>query len=278
MILETIDSPVPYIGVTIDGAAASGTTIRLWREWSGQRAVVRGTDGMVVLGADYVDDWEAPIGVPVTYRAEILAGPALAAADSATVTLTSASGWLSDPLDPTAGVPVSCDHDPSGRTSLTSQALSRWEWGEAGSVAHVLGDPIPVGLGPGASGPQGVPLSIFTETVEATTALHGLLSSQAGQYLIRALPHWWPLPALGYWRISRAMMPLNAFLGGTIWEWELTGTQVRPQTITVAVPLWTYADVQALWGGATYGQVQAAASGLGLQYLDVKRDPERVDP
>lgn len=276
MILTTSETPVPHVQVTVDGAATSGTTVRVWREWGGQRAVVRGADSLVVLGSDVIEDWEAPLGVPVTYRVEVLAGPDLTGTVAATVTLESASGWLSDPLDPTMGVPVSCGHDSDGKTVLTAQALSQWAWPDLGGVMHVMGDRIPVGYGPGAGGPTDVPLNVFTDTAEDTTRLANLLDSSAAQFCLRALPHWWPLPPLGYWRISRALMPVNAFVGGTIWEWELTGTQVRPQTLKVAVPLWTYDEVQTVWETLTYDQVQASADALALTYTDVKRDPEAV--
>jgi len=53
--------------------------------------------------------------------------------------------------------------------------------------------------------------------------------------------------------------------------WDLTATQVRPLSLRIVVPYWTYAQVNALWVGNTYADVSAARP--GDSYLDWLRDP-----
>ena len=270
MILATFATPVPHVGITMDGFSGT-STVKLWREWDGGRAVVRGTDGLVVVGSDYVIDWEAPLNVATTYRIETVSGSA-PTTESGSVTLTSDTGWLSDPLDPTTGVPVSSLSQDD--TWLTSGALASWEYPDLGGIVRVLGDRIPVSFGPGAGAPVNAPLHMITETAAATTALANLLDSDVPQFLIRALPAWNPLPSVGYWRVTRTRIPINAYIGGTLWKWELTGTQVRPQTLKIAVPLWTYDDVATLRTGLTYADVQTVATAGGVTYTDDKADPQ----
>ena len=49
---------------------------------------------------------------------------------------------------------------------------------------------------------------------------------------------------------------------------------VRPQTLRIAVPLWTYDDVATLRTGLTYADVQTVATAGGVTYTDDKADPQ----
>ena len=56
-------------------------------------------------------------------------------------------------------------------------------------------------------------------------------------------------------------------------DWHLDVTQVRPSSLAIAVPWWTYDEVKAIWVPDTYDSVKAARP--GTTYLDWARSPER---
>lgn len=88
----------------------AGATITLWRIVGGQQSLVRGASGLLQRAALsgtqlLLDDYEAPIGVPVTYRAEFYSTAGVGAGTfgfpSATLSVPAPSDcWIKDPIEP----------------------------------------------------------------------------------------------------------------------------------------------------------------------------------
>jgi hypothetical protein len=63
--------------------------------------------------------------------------------------------------------------------------------------------------------------------------------------------------------------PVTVAFGGTLTQWQITGSGVAAPTASLLVPVWTYGSVQALW--ATYQQAQTTLA--AKTYLDVQKSP-----
>jgi hypothetical protein len=118
-----------------------------------------------------------------------------------------------------------------------------------------------------------VSLEMACEVFAEGGRLRKLLKS-AGQVVIRGLPDDL-LDPVAYVVVGDATE--RHIASGQIATWDLSVRQVRPQSLRVVVPYWTYDQVRqivtdGLGLGATYADVLAAIP-LGMTYLDAQRDP-----
>jgi len=260
-------NPCPRVGVTITGLDNAGeSTITVWRAPIGEaRAPVRGLRSVVVVDATYVVDHEVPLGRPVTYTLEVTAGAVVPDTLEVTVTVPSDDAWLQDPLEPSTAVALALDVVDGG-VWFHSRALSRLGYAAAGDLVQVLGSRLPTALGGRPSTAAGVPFDVFADSVEECNRVR-LLIGEAFPLLLRTVPALSPLPSLAYLRAEAVERPVTSLMGGTLTVWELTGDLVRPPSVNLLVPTWTYEQVTALW--ATYADAAAA----GRTYLDWMKDP-----
>lgn len=267
-----LDSPGPRAGVVVDGLDASGPSrVTLWRSSpGGKRRPVRGWRNRLVYGADYVEDAEVPLGRPVTYELQVISGAVIPDVVAAVVSVPSEVGYIQDPLLPLGMIPVTNAGDLDAAASLTNAAFAALQYEVEQSVTSILGSDERVALTGQRLAMSGVDFSVLTEAAEQSTALRNLLRSTA-LVLVRPLPSWGPLPDVFYTVPAVAEMPSYDAYGATLTTWQLTGDQVAPPSINIIVPIWTYADVEALW--ATYADQQAAAVARSATYLDDLRDP-----
>jgi hypothetical protein len=154
---------------------------------TGSRTLVRGTGGLLdqtPITSDLliVEDHEAPLGVPVSYRIEIRSAPGAPAAtrssDSVTLTLTDINtAWLKDPGNPQRNLKVLVEKAPSWQRPI-----------EQTSVV-VRGRRNKVILSGRRQGLEG-DLAIWTRSDEERQRLHSLLDS--GNTLL-----WQAAPGMG---------------------------------------------------------------------------------
>ena len=264
-------APCPRVEITLTDLTPTANTVTVWRTADGRRQAVRGFRKRSIISADFIVDYEAPLGRPVSYDVEVLDGINAQAAVPQTITaLNATAGCIQDPLVPGGAVPVHGDVDANGEAYLRGQALKALEYAADMSIVQILGSPDPVALMGQRMAAGGVDMSMSTRAAQAAADMRRLLQSSP-LLLVRPLPEWASaLPGLCYLAAGTPTeLPVTEAWGGSLIRWELKGDLVAAPTMNVLVPLWTYGDVKALWG--TYQQAQTALS--GKTYLDVLKSP-----
>ncbi len=206
-----------------------GYLLSVWRVLAdGTRTLVRGTDGLITgrtLTSDQliVEDYEAPLGVNVSYYVEI-------AADSASVPETRTSDtvqvgagydpdyvWLKDPGRPSRNVQVLMAEAPSWQ-----RPIQQAEYRVRGRRNAVDRSDVRGGL-------EGA-LTVYTQTDAEREALHRLLDS--GTVLL-----WQALPGHGVtdMYVSIAAAGEERVSGDALDEWRLWQLPARQRDMPVAV-------------------------------------------
>jgi lysophospholipase L1-like esterase len=200
-----------------------------------------------------------------------------------TITISSDRAWVQDPLSPRTAVPVSTYRHESDAVRLMAGSAQDVSRPQAVDYATVEGSSLPVASVGVRQKPTGVPLvlrpllDLAADQGALVKAIRKLFET-SGQVVIRGLPD-----DLGLDPVAHVVAPdfvETTALGGVLGyrEWRLSATQVRPQSLRIVVPFFTYDQVKAtvtdaLGGGATYADVLAALPG-GETYIDVQRDPQ----
>ena len=271
------DAGAPQVGVTVSGlSGASESVVSVHVSWDGGLTWhgVRGAERAPVIGARFFRDHVPPLNTPATYRLVVHAGAAPAGPLEATITVPSASAWIQDPLAPRSAVPVTWRRTTEGIALLSASAASVTSR-QAIDLAAVEGARYPVAsIGVRQAASQ-VPLHLRALAAEQGALIKSLRSmlTEAGQLVIRGLPASIPVDPVAHVVMGDTEeRPVIGGVEGMLTDWHLTATQVRPTSMRIVVPWWTYAQVKALWTPRTYAQVKAARP--GATYLDWSRDPE----
>lgn len=242
---------LPATAVTVDDATASAqltlreintshlmTVYRVLAD--GARTLVRGPSGLIdQLDADadtyIVTDYEAPLGVPFSYRIEFYSSStgALAAWRTTSVfTLDPGDinyAWLKDPLRPQLN-----------RRVLVKQAPD-WQQPIEQSVMRLAGRQNAVVLSRIRSGREGS-LAVWTQSDDERDSLRFLLAT--GNVLL-----WQSAPGMGepdiYVSVAQTSLPRVSAYAPESWrEWLLPLTEVdRPTGGTMGSATWTVRDV-----------------------------------
>ncbi|MDX3520681.1 hypothetical protein [Streptomyces scabiei] len=242
---------LPATAVTVDDETASAqltlremdtsqlmTVYRVLAD--GSRSLVRGPSGLlelVAVGADtsIIADYEAPLGVPFSYRIEFYSSTTGAlAAWRTTSVLTLNPGdinyaWLKDPLRPQLN-----------RRVLVKQAPD-WQQPIEQNVMRLAGRQNAVVLSRIRSGREGT-LTVWTQSDDERDSLRFLLAT--GNVLL-----WQSAPGMGepdvYVSVAQTSLPRVAAYAPESWrEWQLPLTEVdRPTGGTTGSATWTVRDV-----------------------------------
>lgn len=267
-------APCPRVGITLDAMpTATASVVTVWRSSSGgKRRPVRGFQRRTVYGADYVIDYEAPLGREVTYELEVVSGATVPEIVSATVTLDATTGYVQDPLVPATAVAISGRRD--GRPFLTSETFAKLEYAMAESLVPILGSDEPVSLAGERLAAAGIPFVLLARAADQSGSLRSIVRT-AHPICVRPLPSWpgaSALPDVMYLASGSIVEePAELQNGIRMARFRVTGDVVAPGSMSILVPIWTYAEVEALW--STYGQKQQAATAVGASYLADLRDP-----
>lgn len=264
------DAPCPRVGVTITGLGIGASVVSVWRTADGERNPVRGARRAGMSDADYVIDYDAPLGRPITYEVEVISGPSGAArVTSSSVTVDSVTGWLMDPLIPQSAVPVV--GDSTDETYLRSQALSELEYQADVQVFNIMGSDKPLALFGQRMAERGLDTSMSTRSAEQNARLESLLKSTA-QLLFRPLPGWGTRTLPGSMFLANAtatQLPVDVSWGGNLTRWDLKSDVVMAPAFKVLTATFTYGDVSILF--STYQQKQDLMA--GKSYLEDLKNP-----
>jgi len=267
-----LSDPCPRVGVTVTGlGTSSASVVSVWRVADGERNPVRGARRAVMTDSSYVVDFDAPLGRPITYEVEVISGPSGASrVTSSAVTVSSDTGWITDPLIPQSAVQVSRRMVPGGEVVFAVSAMAKLDYVADAQVFKVLGSDRPMALFGQRMAAAGVDFSLITNAAEQNTRLSNLLKSSA-QLLVRVPASWTTaIPGSCFTLVgSVSEVPVEASIGGALSSWSLTGDTVAAPTIKVLTATFTYGDVALLT--STYQQKQDRMA--GKKYLDDLKNP-----
>ena len=267
-----LSDPCPRVGVTVTGlGTSSASVVSVWRVADGERNPVRGARRTTMTDSSYVVDFDAPLGRPITYEVEVISGPSGASrVTSSAVTVSSDTGWITDPLIPQSAVQVSRRMVPGGEVVFAVSAMAKLDYVADAQVFKVLGSDRPMALFGQRMAAAGVDFSLITNAAEQNTRLSNLLKSSA-QLLVRVPASWTTaIPGSCFTLVgSVSEVPVEASIGGVLSSWSLTGDTVAAPTIKVLTATFTYGDVQLLT--STYQQKQDRLA--GKKYLDDLKNP-----
>lgn len=263
--LEALVETAPAVGITLLGDGA----VIVERSWDGGATWHRVRGGALVLaGGDYLVDYAAPLCVETTYRV-VQDGVTLATAQ---ITVPSTTAWLQDPLDPSGAVPVSCGRTDGVR--MLTDALTSHTHEQAVDVVTVDGAAMPVAALATRRTASALSLHLRGDQRARPDMVDAMrrLAADAGQLLLRGHPTSLGLPAVMH--LAAPTITHEPAIGGILgWlvDWTLDATLVRPVSLTITIPRWTYEEVAAMYPEMTYAEV--TASRPGADYLSWRRDP-----
>ena len=267
------DAGAPQVGLTITGLAPSTQSVlSVEVTWDGGETWhgVRGADHITAIGSIFVRDHVPPLNTQATYRLVVHSGDKTPE-DQASITVPSASAWLQDPLAPRSAVEVRADMDGSG-VLLTAGSLAGATWAQPVDLATPIGADLPVASIGRRLLAGSVPLIVSYQVAADAGALRRLLLS-SGQLVLRGADGAMVEPVahlvVGDVTETRLGVP-----GAQVSTWSLAVSQVRPVSMQIVVPWWTYDQVKAMWAGSTYDEVKLARP--GATYLDWAASPEPV--
>ncbi|WP_394253631.1 hypothetical protein [Arthrobacter pityocampae] len=265
-VTPVLDDPCPRAGVTVTGLLPGEQVVSVWRTADGKREAVRGARTIPAVDSFYVEDYEVPLGISVTYELDVVTG-----ADAGVqgvrgdVVIDSEHGYIQDAANPATAIQVR----GSGTQGVVLRAGSFKRFGYEADVStfRVLGDPRPVTVSSPRGAPTGIPLEFRTMSDSESAKLRDLIST-AVLLVIRPSPRWGSaMPSTATY--SASSITESPVLAHGLTRWETTGDIVRGSSARILVPLWSYQDVGDIF--ATYDQKQAAA-GAGT-YLDDQKNP-----
>lgn len=258
-------STAPAVRLDLTELLPGTTSLTMYRSFDGYDGRVidmtlRTAIRKYAVGAFTGVDSETPMGVPVSYWAEMFndAGKSLGKTDPTTVTFPNADGnvaWISDPLDETSGVRVLMI-DGAGNALSRPAAGNRYQVGFrtvvlAGTRALLVGQD----------------MSFLTETVADRLAVYRLMEDTGGLVLIRSSPPK-DVPRLLYcWASDPKPTTYQTDTGLDLTKWANSVDEISPIEGDVAVPRvpWqVYMDAFPRWSDA-----MAAYS----TWFDAKRNP-----
>jgi len=221
------------------------------------RVVALVRDGLQVFAAGgfTLTDFEPPLGIPVSYHAEVFdsSGASLGVTGSSTVVVWGelGYGWFSDPLNPSSAVEVPLGGD-FGVALERSTPMQR----------HVVSGRT-VFLAGSRGLLEGIDLFAKTDTLAQADKLRDVLAQPF--LLVRTHPRSL-LPPLLYVALSQtAEVDADVQWGGERIDWPLVGDEMTRTNTPVAVPAVSYQTYMNAY--PTY------ADAVYVTYLDAMKNP-----
>lgn len=280
--LEVLEpDEAPQVGITVSGldpASSSVISVQVSTDegttWEG----VRGVKRVEVASSAFFRDFVPPLNVEATYRLVVHEGAIEPATTEAKVTATSDRAWIQDPLNPRSAIPLRWHRTPDA-LMLLGDSLNSYTLAQPMDLATPQGSRLPVASTGVRLAPADMVLHLRAFAATQGRLIKSLrqLFDTAGQVVIRGLPAEFGLDPVMHVNADVRDVPVVGGLLGERRDFVLEAQQVRPASLKVVVPWWTYADVaalveQVLGLDATYAAVMAAAP--DSTYLDWLRRPD----
>jgi hypothetical protein len=242
------EAPAPRTSVLFSSLHPDTESLRAIHRLGGGRDF-RVRDSINIAVSDQAQrlDHEAPFGIPLTYRAEMLngAGDSLGFTDaSAPVTLDVEDTWVHNPLDPTTAVKV----------GVLDRSDHEWRRPVPGEKFYPEGRRVAVVVSGARRGVQNVTLSVMVETLDDADRFANLVGDynsvttpvlcfRLGAGIKMRLPR--PL-FTDVLDLKERSIDLH-IAGGTRTEFVTTGDEAAPPTPALVIPLLTRADLNAYY-------------------------------
>lgn len=257
---------IPAVEVLVSALPAGAVRVTLYRHADGITMPVRGAVNAATAGQLTRVDYEAPLGVPVTYWAEAFnaTGVSIGATPQQVITLDDSSAWLHNPLDPRGAVKV-------GLRPSTGRAINR---PLSGSVidSNTRVGVITTG---GRSGIRDLDLDVIVNGGGDADRVQTMLGRGAE-----------PLPPILCLRVesgSRRRLPrpffiapdwvendLTHFYGGDAIAFEGAVHEAEPPALGLFTPLLTLGDLKRAY--STLGAIQTDAQNQTLGHVNRRYD------
>lgn len=261
----------PRVGVTVTGLGLTPSVVTIETSWDGGATWhrVRGAERITVVSSTFVTDFVPALNVALIYRVVVHSGAAVTGGDRGSVTVPSRTAWAQDPLNPRGAVPIALTPTNEGLWLLADSASSILR-AQTVDVATVEGSRLPVASVGTRQAPSGIGLHLRGYAAEQGALVKGLATmlEQSGQIVLRGLPDGLGLDAVLHVVLGDVEDQPGGGAGALVGvrrDFVLTAQQVRPSSLRIVVPWWSYADVKALWlaSSPTYawtGAVSASTS------------------
>lgn len=265
--LDLLTGGTPAVQITVAGVTSS-TTFTLTRLCAGETMTVPGWRERTFLDSDVDTDWAAPLNRPITYS--LSTGGAVIV--SQTVTLTSATAWLQDPLIPDQAIPVmTSGMNNTGYLTMRADALKALDYDPAQATKiPIMGSAYPVAQGGQVQAGTNVDTSVRSDD-PVTAAAFRQMRLGTPILLLRTTTDMVPLPPVCYLLAKVQEQPVTVHMGSTLTRWQMTGDLVAAVLQAAVTGAVTYDEVQQMLSGYTYDQVQAKAA--ATTYLDWQKNP-----
>jgi hypothetical protein len=258
--------PVPHVELTIFALNPNTVTVTVSRTAGGRTMPVRGQIGVYAVGGRNVVDWEAPFGIPLSYRAEQfdVNGQSLGSTVPFEVQLDVTETWIHNVFQPAQGIAITPAN--GWAETLSRPVPTEKYWASGGGLA--------TGIFGQRHGLTDTPLPFLTFTEDDADSIRDMFGdpytspSATPVVCIRtAAGKNMRLPKPFYVALDDALeVPLDTPSGGALTRWECTGTEVNPPAPALVASVLTYDDIDFSY--ATYGAMDAAYS----SYLARDRD------
>lgn len=251
---------VPAVVVALTGLLATGS-VTVYRIADGTSEVVRNANNTAASSSFTVVDYDAPIGIVVSYTAENFdaSGVSQDVSPVATITLTSTSMWIHDPLAPAnnAEIKLSGTYD----VVLGANSFTQVTRGYDATITKVLGKTRPTMQFYGQKGYENLTFELIT-TVYGTAVVAALLATNP--VLVRFPLNFKNLPTRINAFISASQEPLTWNLEDSpITLWSLKLDEVEPQSLGIVYSVFSY----SYWSGK-YATYTAASAVYGSNTYD----------
>lgn len=236
--------PVPNVEIVIEDVDPATVVVNLYRIADGRTTMVRGGIRKYALGGTSLIDWEAPFGVPVTYRAEMFADAdatmSLGFTDSSETLLDVRQAWFHQPLQP----------------SLAFSPIMLWGTGlervrtTPGELVYVQGAEVATWVGSQRQGLTDVPFALLTDRggADRMQSVFGDYGTRRSGVLCIRTPAAMRIPRTFFAAISDVKEnTLNRPGAGEAIQFDFTATEARPPAPGLTQALLRRDDVDATY-------------------------------
>lgn len=258
-----VGSPAPYVDVLVSSFDVGVDTVTIWRTAGGRSFRVRGLVGVSTGGTVTIQDFEAPLGVESSYRAEQFNASGVFVSWSASAAVTLDEGdlevaYFHNPFEPASVVEVVMSVDAAASITRPTSA----------EKFSIMGRSVPIIISSPRRGVENVTLNCTTVTLSAAESFDALFGGYDDDTVpivcVRTHPNLF-LPPTFFATIERpTKRALNVRQGGEIIDWYMAGDEVAPPVESAITVLLDYADFTAFYTGgynvftAAYADYQEA--------------------